>query len=617
MKIIMQATSAEWKKNQNKPLTDEAFVEVSYSISDPDLPEMDANSNGEIKRLSDISQTIDAFDREIIPYATLEQDIWLLDGSRITVPMEVPIEDRGYVSEMLCDCNGYFAKNPVVDINFEEKARLLPGVTITWSSAYGDYPVVFSVSTYDQEDNLLQNIQVSDNSNIISIVELDMRDFHKIRIEIIKWNHKYRRARIAKIYKGIHKVYPKSDILKFSASQEIEPLSGALPKYEIAFEINNINGEYDPNDPSSLTKYMMQRQEIRTRYGFRLEDGNIEWIPGGLYFLSDWDAPQNGLSASFKARDLLGFLDGTYHKGVYNQEGTNLYDLAHEVLNEASLPYLRNQKPRWIIDEALKDITTQSPLPVCSFAGCLQLIANASGAIIYFDRDGTLHIKVMPIFEEEETNLCVDDNNSYSKAEINLMKPVKRIHVSSYGWQVDSVKTVYDGTLELNPGKNEFIIEYSDTCKDVEIVEISEGYSDSEGEPDTNKIVAECFAKCCKLTITREENDPEECRIVIVGRVIKQTETIVPIEHGETGETIPLKNILITEINRAREIGGNTSKRYGNRKNLTVNWRLDPSIDVTDFIEVRNGELRQNARVTSTSFDFGGAFKGKTEGMVI
>ena len=602
--------SAAWKENQSKRLTNEAFVEVSYYISDADLEVGDATDNGVLELLSDTSQAVDVVEnREIVPYATLEQDLWLLNGSKITVPDEGPDkdnEDLGYISDWLCDDKCNFDPHPTIDIRFASKVNILPGLTITWGSAHDDYPVEFKVATYNEYGEVLQSKLTNDNADVVSTVDFTMQDFHKITVEIIKWGCKFRRARVCKIFGGIKKVYEKSDLLKFTASHEVDPLSAKLPKYEVSFDLNNIDRAYDLNTPNSLTQYMMERQEIRTRYGFRTDDGSVEWIPGGLYFLSDWEVPQNGLSASFKARDLMGFLDGTYYKGLYHSEGISLYSLAEDVLEEAHLPKLKNKAPGWIVDESLKDIKTKSPLPVCSFAECLQLIANAAKSTVHFDRNGTLHISPLSPLKDGESSVDINEDNSYSKAEISLLKPLKRIYVSMYGWVESEEKEIYNSKLTLQKGENVFIIEYSDAATDVRVTEISDEFK--------NKITADFYSKCCKLTIKRTNDDPDECHVVLSGQTLKSTETIVSVENSDIGEIIPLKNTLITDTDRARDIGRWLRERYNNRKNISVQWRVDPSIDVTDFVTLND---KQKARIFAASFDFGGAFKGKSEGMVI
>ena len=44
---------------------------------------------------------------------------------------------------------------------------------------------------------------------------------------------------------------------------------------------------------------------MRVKYGLKLNDDTIEYIPAGVFYLSEWESPQNGLEANFVARDLL------------------------------------------------------------------------------------------------------------------------------------------------------------------------------------------------------------------------------------------------------------------------------------------------------------------------
>ena len=94
---------------------------------------------------------------------------------------------------------------------------------------------------------------------------------------------------------GINKIYTKTDLMEFEHSQEVDPLNAKLPKISVRFGIDNTSDEYNPNNEAGMSKYLMERQEIRTRYGYKLGD-SIEWIDGGVFYLSEWEAPQNGIS---------------------------------------------------------------------------------------------------------------------------------------------------------------------------------------------------------------------------------------------------------------------------------------------------------------------------------
>ena len=177
----------------------------------------------------------------------------------------------------------------------------------------------------------------------------------------------------------------------------------------------------------------MERQEIKSRYGLRLEDGSIEWINGGTFYLSEWYAKQNGMTADFSARDLLEFMSAIYYDRITEITDRSLYDLALNVLTSANLPLNSDGTVKWVIDESLKSIYTKSPLPEDSHANLLQLIANAGTCALYQDRTGTLRIEPL---RYEETDYKIDSFNSYSKSEITLSKPLKQINVKVYSYTI-------------------------------------------------------------------------------------------------------------------------------------------------------------------------------------
>ena len=607
----MYDTSPEWKKNQRQPLTSESFVELSYKITDPNLPEAHTDAKDELPNLSEISEITMDVEREIASYATLERNLWLLDGSKITVPEEKDFYAySGYISNPLCELDGTFVTPlPCINIKFEETVKSkLPGLTITWGSAHGDYPVEFSVTPYNGDSSY--DPMIVNNTDVVSIVELEMDNFNEIKIEILKWCQGHRRARIGKIFLGINKIYTKSDLLQFSCSETIDPVSGSLPKYEIQFEIDNRDRAFNPTNPQGLTKYMMERQEIRTRYGYLL-DGAVQWIPGGVYYLSDWNAPQNGISASFTARDLFEFLGETYYKGAFPSDingasaldECDLYTLAEQVLREAPFPKDKIESDLWELDESLREVNTRSPLPVCSMAECLQLIANAAACSITFDRGGKLHIQ--PLINTA-AQVDITDNNSYSKAEISLTKPIKQVDVSKYAYTEDSDKELYCGTLALKQGKNVFMLEYSDVAKKAKAsIQVLEGAANVTSE--------KYYAKYCELTLDSESIDGAVCEVTVNGIAQKQTDTVIVIPNVDEGEVQALKNILITSESHARAIGNWLKDNLIQRKSFAV----DPSLDVGDIVNINNGAIQNKMHVVSSSFSYGGAFKGKSEGSAL
>jgi len=637
----MQQVTQKWKENQQKPLTSEGFVEVVYTINDPNV-EAGAESTGTPKHELSITSMpsgwnpplVDETEHTVAALATLEQDLWLLDGSKTTVSdINGEYGYTGFISRDLCDEDGSFEETPRIQLEFNERVPILPGLIITWSTVFNDYPVEFKVTIYDSNGAALDSKTVLDNTDTVSMVILEMNEFDRIDVEVLKWATPHRRARIERIFPGLYKAYTKKNLLGFTSSQSIDVLSASLPKYDVSFEVDNRDGDFDPLNPEGLSKYMMERQEISTRYGFNV-GGDIEWIRGGVYYLSDWSAPQNGLSASFSARDLLGFLNGTYFKGRFPKEsepnGISLYTLALEVLQDANLPQRKTDtdgdiRSPWELDEdTLGKFKTTAPLPIRTYAQCLQMIANAAGCTIFFDRNGMLNIKRLD--DDVVSDLNVNDRNSYSRPEIELTKPVKQIDVSMHSFiREEEAISIYEGTLPLEPGtsedpsRNEFIIEFSDMAEGVEgridAVTTSNGAVISTSGVNVDWNETEIYARSCKLVINSTLTEEVNCKVSFTGQRCRSSETIITTPNLPTGETQPLRNTLITNAGHAQQIGRWLKENLNRRKHISLDWRADPQLDVGDIITV--GESEQEVRIVSSNFNFSGAFKGKVEGVVM
>ena len=429
----MQTVSQSWKNAHKQTLLNESYVEVSLNIADPDaLADASATDNGSVY-ISNTSEAVGEIDTSPIPYCTLEQNKWLLNGKRKGIP-DVNYEDGGYVGDTLSDEECVFtSKIPTITITFSKVyTQIIPGVTITWGTAYNEYPEHFIITAYNG-DTVVAKKEIMYNKSIKSVIEMDIVNYDRITIQVLRWCLPNCRARIDEIFIGLRKIYSKADLLSFSHKQTIDPISTALPKMEIAFSIDNSDDSYNPYNLSGLAKYLTERQEVVTRYGLKLNDNTIEWIKGGVFYLSEWYAKQNGISAEFVARDLLEFMSGTYKDVVSSITERSLYDLATQVLESAGLPLNNDGTVKWLIDDSLKSIYTTAPLPEDTIANCLQMIANAGGCVLYPDRDGILHIE--PI-NTTPTDYTIDRFNSYSKSELTISKTLKQVVVKVYQYTI-------------------------------------------------------------------------------------------------------------------------------------------------------------------------------------
>ena len=446
----MQTVSKNWKNAHKQTLLNESFVEVSVDIGDPDaLDEIDSTEDNGAVYLSH-SPELTIRDKSPVPYCTLEQNMWVLDGKRKSIPVEFYAEGV-YVSDALSDDVCVFSsKMPIITLAFSKVlTNVIPGITITWGAAYEEFADTFVVIAYNG-DTIVAEKEVVGNRSVKSLVMMDIDDYDRIEVIIKKWCLPHHRARIDEIFLGISRTYTKAELFDYTHTQSVDPLSTSLPKMEIKFAISNLLNEYNPYNEQGWAKYLMDRQEVHAKYGLKQNDGTVEWMKGGTFYLSEWSAKQNGLTADFAARDLLEFMSATYEDN-HDLSERNLYDLAQSVLNAANLPVNAGGTVKWRIDDSLKSITTTAPLPQDTLANCLLLIANAGECVIYQDREGLLRIEPL---KYDSTDYSIRPSNSYSKPEITLSKPINRIEVKMYTYtkgddgKISSTTSNVSGTVQ-------------------------------------------------------------------------------------------------------------------------------------------------------------------------
>lgn len=420
----MVDVSNAWSAVQTQTLQPETFVEIKYSISEPGVQEDAVLVSEDEIYFSDVASVIEKASGSPELYPTLEYGVWGLSG-------EFPYfdgspENPGYVSNSTSGEDGVFENPPVIKIQFEDLRReMIPGVTITWDSTYKEWAVDFRITAYNS-DGVVAQTTVVGNSNLMCSVALDMVDYTRVEIEILKWCKPYHRARCDYIFMGITQIYTKSDLLGFEHRQSVDLLSAALPNSEVTFRLRNDTNVWNPDDPKGFEKYLLEQQQVDVRYGMLLGNG-IEWIKGGTFWLTEWNTPNNGLEANFIARDAMSLMNDVY-TGI--RVGT-LYDVAMDAFEQASLPLLDDGNVRYIVDESLKSVSTnfESESGDYTIAEVLQMVAHAGCCVLYQDRDGMVRIEP---WDRRYSKYRIDQKTSYTHPEYSMSKPLKGISVD-YG----------------------------------------------------------------------------------------------------------------------------------------------------------------------------------------
>ena len=421
----MQTVSQAWKAAQKRNFLPESFVDVVMNIGDPESQADGQPSDNGSEFFSDSSALSDGKAKAPGKFATLERNNWLLSGDRTIVATNQAGAGQGFIGNVLCNGEGVFdGVIPTITISFSKVfTELIPGLTVVWSNVYKEYASKIRVTAYAAGEMTYQ--AAFENDAITSVLNADIDNYDTITIEALEWSLPLRRARAESIIIGIQKTYTKKDLFDFQHSSFVDPLSAELPKNEIVMKIKNLNNEYNPDNPKGAEKYLIERQSLDVTYGYMI-DGIKEVISAGTFFISEWDTPQNGIEATFTARDALEFMSDPYDGAV---TGT-LYDIAVAAFTQAGLPVLSNGDNRWHVDTGLASVSTPETVDIydVSIAEILQYVANAGCCVLYQNRDGVIRLEPLP---PGETDYEIGRFVSYQNSEIKLTKQLKAVNVNN------------------------------------------------------------------------------------------------------------------------------------------------------------------------------------------
>ena len=287
------------------------FARAVFDLVDPDaeITGVATNSESEISLTGQVvNRGVGHTDQRI---ATLELDRWTLDGSFVVCPAD-PADREGQVgweSADLCGSDGVFAMPyPYIEIDISQ-VSILQAVTLEFSDDRLDgYPVDFAVQMWSGS-SLLETVEVTGNTgNIVVVGDFTVNNPTKIRLTVKRWSTPYRRVRLARFMLGLFETWDTSVIQDVDIYTEVTFSGLKIPYSSCTIRVENKNHRFDPYAPNTIFTSIEERQAIVVDLGLRLEDGSVEWIPGGTYYQQSAGWSLQDLTVSWELLDIIGML---------------------------------------------------------------------------------------------------------------------------------------------------------------------------------------------------------------------------------------------------------------------------------------------------------------------
>lgn len=333
--------------------------------------------------ISRINQLIDKRRVMSHKYASFEKDYFKLDGSFVIPPRVDEGESKvGWWSRDLCNSDKTFATPVGFAVIFTE-GHNSAGLTLTFSSLTNEYATDFVIQVFDNNHMPIVVKHVVDNKNATYVLEDSLDNYYSIVVEILKWSHPLRRAKVTAIDFGVSQTFGNSDLISYSVTEEINVTGDSLPTNELKFTVDNSDRIYNILNPEGHYRFLMERQEVWATLSLEVEPNNYETINMGKFYLKEWKSDEGALTTTFTAFSVFDILEDIMYIGY---GATNLYDLAVDVLTKAGVT-------EFIIDEKLREIATNGFYELIDSRKALYFIGMAGKAIIKQNRDGIVEIQ--------------------------------------------------------------------------------------------------------------------------------------------------------------------------------------------------------------------------------
>lgn len=505
-------------------------------------------------------------------YITFEKDYFAVGGDTRILP-ESNYRANGFVSSVLTDANGNFAQVPTVEVELNS-IEAFAGMTYTFAKTY---PVQIRVTAYLDGTQVHQFISEPDGLEFVDDTN-HIPECDRLRFEFLSMNAPYRRLRISRMVFGFLKIFSMGDMISTDHTLQIDPISTSLPYEKLTMQISNYDKDYNPDNPRGIWTYFEHGQPLQVQYG-AIVDYGVEWIDAAYLFLNDAPTVDKNV-AVFEAMDILSYMTGTYHKGLWRANGTSLYDLAVDIFADAGVSYYE-------IPISLQNVITYAPMPVLTHRECLQLIANAGRCTLYTDVSSKVVMKpytsVNPI-----TDFYLDFSVAMVKPKVIISEKLKSVDAIVHSYSVPSDYTLLYQAVDVDIyGEKEIRIAYNPAT------EISAIITDGE------LVSAVFYAETGFLTIRADSTVGIEAN----GKLLTIKDSTVSVQVKNTGESCPVNNPLISSATVAQGVGEWIADYLKSRNSYETNFRQDFRLDGNDIIHIQSEfEEMIPARITKLQY---------------
>lgn len=406
------------------------MLKISYGLLDVTAADDATSSCTDIQQFSDIQviHTPDLDNLTVEPWATLELNQWLLDGSKKQWPQNPAAENFGLWSKQISDENGDFSEPVVLTIYFTDN-HTSDGLTMYFRPDSGDYPATMRVEYYGSDGMILDKTYTPDAP--VYFADGKAEDYKKIVLTFYGTNLPHRYLKLTELKYGSIKIFDEDSVISADIYEEIDRTGAELSINTLEFMI--YTEDFQLLDPTGTYKMLQQKQAITAT----LYDDDGVATDMGTFFLEE-PTSEDDDTTTLSCVDFLGVIDKTdFMGGVYNNK--NAGELLDEIMASAEV-----ELDEYEATEELRAKTITGWIPICTHRAALQQWAFAVGAVVDCSRGK----KIRAYAPEMQVRGTITHDDKFIGHSVKLKALVTGVEVTTHKYTAAaSSATAFEGVL--------------------------------------------------------------------------------------------------------------------------------------------------------------------------
>ena len=593
----------------------EGYLDILMYVPDENIRVLNVSSD-DVLSYSNLNSITNIKNYTTQTIATLEENLWVLDGSFIN-----PVYGRtynGYISNSISDENGNFVTNPKIGMELVSTSDVKYFSVILNPAVKTAYPKKLSIQFKDSEGNVIKTVSKdltlkAEQSNLPNVIfTVNATGVKSLEIEFIGTQSGHRRARLSTTMFGRIMTLNQDEVLTTDYLDKCSYVPDSIPTRTFKFELENYDGRYNIDNPENSMLTLDSTTKVLIRNGYNI-DGFTEDPEGNYYDNPDrvvdiaWDdwKELRLLNISTNAQNRCTFECGSILDAmtdVYTQERFEANRPVGTIVR-ALLNFLGLDVGTVIFSSDdhgvdYSDYTINTPLPNLPVRELLQLLAFSVGATLLIQDDGTIKFANLNIADPSSfTNhhsFNYGDFASVPAAEqLNYTNKVSLPKYNAVVADTESeIRTVNVSTYELE-------VTYPE-C-------VPTGAYDKNTGLDTG-IDSELYCRQGYLNVALGVEPSKD--VVIKGYKIDVVQTQ---DRTVTKDTLIIDTQLMSKDN-GNEIKNKYKLWYGKKFKYTMQTRGEPLVDAGDWTTIQSPfSSTLNCYVLQNHLKFNGAWSGDME----